>query len=154
MSTVPPNLTVEKLMINDVRCIGVDMTVKDAIGLLLENKISGAPVLDPVKKVITIVSQGDLMKLAANRGLTAAIGTCLQMLPQTKKLITIKRDAVFAELYRKFLGSPVHLIIVVDDNGRLQGLVSRSTVLRVLYGPTKGKSVADLNATDSRKKTA
>lgn len=52
----PHNFTVEKLMIVDVHCIAVDMTVKNAIGILLKNKISGAPVLDSVKKVITIVS--------------------------------------------------------------------------------------------------
>lgn len=80
------------------------------------------------------------MKLAATKGLTSTIGTILKDLPQTKKLITIKRDAPFAELYRKLIGSPVHRIIVVDDNGRLQGLVSRSTVLKVLYGPDEEKA--------------
>lgn len=84
MGSVPPNFTVEKLMIFDVHCIGVDMTVKNAIGILLKNKISGTPVLDSVKKVITIVSQGDLMKLAATKGLTSTIGTNLKELPQAK----------------------------------------------------------------------
>lgn len=149
--TTTPNVTVESLMIKEVPCIGVDMNVKVAIGTLLKQKISGAPVLDPVKKVITIVSQGDLMKMAATKGLTATIGNNLRDLPETKKLVTVKRDATFAELYRKFIGSPVHRIIVVDDNGRLQGLVSRSTVLKVLYGPEEEKVPAK---EDSKKRAS
>lgn len=145
MNGTPPNLTVESLMITDVKCITVDMTVRDAIGLLLKNKISGSPVLDSVKKVISIVSQGDLMKLAATKGLTSTIGTNLQTLPKTDKLITLKRDVPFAEVYRKFLSTPVHRIIIVDDNGRLQGLVSRSTVLRVLYGNDEDKAATKID---------
>ena len=136
---IPPLVTVESLMITDVHSITVDMTVKASIGLLLKFGISGAPVIDSVKKAISIVSQSDLMRLATTKGLTALIGSNLNLLPPSNKLITLSKGATFAELYRKFLAHPVHRIIIVDGNGRLQGLVSRSTVLKVLFGPQKTK---------------
>jgi len=123
-------------MIINVHCVTIDMTVREAIGLLLKHGISGAPVIDSVKKAISIISQSDLMKLAAMKGLDSIIGLALNVLPQTAKLITLKRTATFTELYRKFLAVPVHRIIIIDDNGRLLGLISRSIVLKVLYGPT------------------
>ncbi len=131
------NMTVESLMIVDVHCITTDMTVHDSIGRFLEHGISGAPVVDSVKKVISVISQSDLMKLAATKGLQKTIGSSLDVLPPSNKLVSLPRTATFAELYRKFLSHPVHRIIIIDGNGRLQGLISRSTVLKILYGPTK-----------------
>jgi predicted transcriptional regulator len=137
----PPVVTVESLMITNVHSVSLDMTVKEAIGLLLKHGISGAPVIDSVKKVISIISQSDLMKLAATKGLDTPIASSLGTLPQPAKLIVLKRTATFTELYRKFLAVPIHRIIITDDNGRLLGLISRSTVLKVLYGATNEKTV-------------
>lgn len=150
----PPPVTVESLMITDVHSITVDMSVRDAIGSLLKNKISGAPVIDTVKKVISVISQGDLMKIAAGKGLNIKIGACLASLPQTEKLVTLPRSTTFAELYRKFLSHPVHRIIIIDGNGRLQGIVSRSTVLRVLYGPDEGQMPEEKPEKPEKKKAA
>ncbi len=153
MKNTSPEVTVASLMVTDVKSVTVDMTVKTAIGLLLKHGISGAPVIDSMKTVISVVSQSDLMKLAATKGLTATIGTCLQSLPKKESLVTLKRDVTFAELYRKFLATPVHRLIVIDDTGRLQGLVSRSTVLKVLYGPNgdKEETKAKEEANDPKK---
>ncbi len=145
-------------MVSEVECITVDMTVKAAIGAFIKRKISGAPVIDSVKKVISVVSQSDLMKLAATKGLTATIGGNLSSLPKESDLITLKRDVPFADLYRKFLTVNVHRIIIVDDNGKLQGLVSRSTVLKVLYDPEAEekaeKAKEDSAKTPTEKKNA
>ena len=151
-----PVVLVESLMIADVHSVTVDMTVREAIGFLLKHGISGAPVVDTVKKAISIVSQSDLMKLAATKGLDTPIASSLGILPQTAKLVTLKRTATFTDLYRKFLSVSVHRIIIIDDNGRLLGLVSRSTVLKVLYGPGNEKpaAAAAASASGQKKKSA
>jgi CBS-domain-containing membrane protein len=137
-------------MIADVHTITVDMTIKDAIGKVLKHKISGAPVVDSVKNVISVISQGDLMKLAATKGLTATIGTVLQSLPPTNKLITSKKATSFAEIYKMFLAHPVHRIIIVDGSGKLQGIVSRSTVLGALYAPAEEKKSEEAKPTEEK----
>lgn len=131
---------VESLMITDVHSVTVDMTVREAIGLFLKHGISGAPVIDSVKKVVSVISQSDLMKLAAAKGLETTVGSNLGTLPPSNKVITLKRNVTFTELYRKFLAIAAHRIIIIDDNGRLVGLVSRSIVLKILYGPTSDKT--------------
>jgi predicted transcriptional regulator len=128
-------ITVESIMITDVIVVTGEMTVLQAIGLMLDKKISGAPIVDTLKHVISIASESDLMKVAATAGLSKTISACLDQFPT--KVITIKKTASFTELYRLFLAHPIHRIVVIDDAGRLLGLVSRSTVLRVLYGDTK-----------------
>ena len=128
-------ITAETLMTIKVHCITTEMKISDAIGLLLTHRIHGAPVVDSLKKVISEISEGDLLRLAP-KGLNKTIGACLDSLPTFAKLETVKRGAPFAQLYREFLSKDIYRIIVVDDNGQLQGLVSRSDILRVLYRPT------------------
>jgi predicted transcriptional regulator len=127
-----PTLTVGAIMTASVLSISPDMTIRDGIKMLLTNKISGAPVIDKNRKVMTVVSEGDLLKLAASSGLEKTIFQSMIKLTKTDKLLTVKKTDSFADAYKKFLASSVHRLIVVDDIGRLDGLVTRSTILRVL----------------------
>ncbi len=128
-------MTVEKIMTSSVHSIHPDMTVRDAILLLLKHHISGAPVVDSSRKVMSVVSEGDLLKLAASQGLDKTIFQCMIKLTRSDKLITIAKTEPFTEAYKKFLTQSVHRLIVVDNMGRLEGLVSRSNVLRILADP-------------------
>lgn len=134
-AAAPTPMLVEQVMVTNVRSISSEMTVRQAIQELLKNSISGAPVIDSQKKVLTVVSEGDLLKLAASMGLEKTIYQCMLKLTKTDKLITAKRTDKFTDLYRKFLSNSVHRLIVVDEKGRLEGLVSRSNVLRALVDP-------------------
>ncbi len=108
------------------------MTVREAIEILLTHAISGAPVVDNGKKAMSVVSQGDLLKLAATVGLDKTIFQCMMKLIKTDKLLTIEKTVPFPVVYKKFLTNPVHRFIVVDSMGRVEGIVSRSSVLRML----------------------
>jgi CBS-domain-containing membrane protein len=129
---VAPAILVEQIMTSDVHCVLTDMTVRDAIQLLLQHRIAGAPVIDSNKKVMSVVSEGNLLKLASTVGMSKTIYQCLIKLTKTDKLITLQKKDTFMSVYRKFLTTQVHRIIVVDDRGRLEGIVSRSDVLRII----------------------
>lgn len=131
----PAPVLAEQIMVTNVYSINSDMTVRQAIQELLKHQISGAPVIDSQKKVLTVISEGDLLRLAASMGLDKSIFQCMLKLTKTDKLITAKKTDTFAEIYRKFLSNSVHRLIVVDEKGRLEGLVTRSNVLRALADP-------------------
>ncbi|MEK7357066.1 MAG: CBS domain-containing protein [Bdellovibrionota bacterium] len=130
-------LVVENIMTTQVHCVTPQMTVREAIMLLTSNRISGAPVCDSGHNVMSVVSEGDLLKLAATAGMETKIATCLEKLPKVDLLITAKRSDSFTDVYKKFLGKSIHRIIVIDGNGKLQGIVSRSNMLRVLVDAGK-----------------
>jgi predicted transcriptional regulator len=125
---------VESFMTTHVHSITTEMTLNDAIGLFLKYKISGAPVIDTMSKVISVITESDLMKLAPAHGMTKKVGQCLSHLCKPENVITMKKSATFAELYKTFLTKKVHRVVIADDSGRLQGLVTRSTVLQMVYG--------------------
>lgn len=132
----PPSICVKDIMTSKVLKVLPEMTVKEAISLMVKNSISGAPVVDSNDKVMSVVSEGDLLKLATSAGLDKTIFQCLMKLTKTEQLLTAKKTDFFADVYKKFLTYPVHRIIVVDDMGRLEGIVSRSNILRVLVNET------------------
>ena len=58
------------IMTTSVVTIPLDMTVADIAQVLIDNHISGVPVVDPDGRPVGIVSQGDLLQLAGLRGET------------------------------------------------------------------------------------
>lgn len=127
-----PTLKVEDIMTSNVMGVPPEMTVREAMQLLSTHKISGAPVVNNMNKVLSVLSEGDLLKLAASEGMDKSISACLPKLCKTENLMTLKKTNTFSEAYMMFLTKGVHRIIVIDGNGNLQGIVSRSNVLRVI----------------------
>jgi predicted transcriptional regulator len=130
--SAPQKLT-QDIMTAEVKCVTGDMTVRQAIQLLVENKISGAPLVDTMHAILSVVTQGDVLRLAALRGLDKPMGACVKDLPGTGNLATLSRKDTVTDAYKKFLSTKLHRLIVVDANGRLQGIVSRSDILRHIY---------------------
>lgn len=125
-------MKIEAFMTSKVYSVSVDTSVREAISLITSKSISGAPVLDHSKKLVTVVSEGDLLRLAASGMLEKRIGQCLGQLKSTKEILTLRRQDTFADAYRVFLRQSVHRIIIVDSSNNLQGIVSRSNVLKLL----------------------
>ncbi len=123
-------LKVEDMMTENVLSVDLQVLVKDAILMLLQNRISGIPVVDEHKKLLSIVTEADLMKFAAMGGLEKALTSFRDKMISTDRLITVKKGDPFSEVFKNLLLHPVRRIVVVDDFGHLQGVVSRSDVLK------------------------
>lgn len=118
-------------MTAEVKSVTLDMKLRDAIILLLRHRVSGAPVVNNVNEVVSVISETDLLKLA-RMGLTKTVGECLSNLSRPPQLITLFRHSTFEEAYDIFMKKPIHRIIVVDGNQKLQGILTRGNVLRIL----------------------
>jgi len=93
-----------EIMSRDVVSIGPDDTVREAIRLMLEHRISGLPVVDAAGKLVGILSEGDLMR----RGET---GTERQRRPWIEFLLGPGR---LAEDYVKTHGRRIAAIMTPD----------------------------------------
>lgn len=133
-------LTVESIMTSKVFSIVPTMTVGEAVNLLLQNKISGAPIVNQAGVVISVMTEGDLLKLTATDGLDKKVGACMEKLTKTADLRIIRKSDSCVDAYRMFLKHDVHRLIVCDANGKLQGIVSRSNILRMFAGEKKEES--------------
>lgn len=133
---------------------------KEIASLLAEHRISGVPVLSMGRKVTGIVSEADL--LAARAGRITATGRRVLPWPAGRKrhqgliasqlmtspATTIFPDASVAAAARLMNAHRIRRLPVVDDEGRLLGIVSRRDLLSVFLRPDEqiAREVGDILA--------
>jgi CBS domain-containing protein len=139
----------------------VDDKITDIAQILRENKISGAPIVDKDNKVIGIVSEGDIMRLLEvhsprinlilpspldwielpirmkyefdeiaedmNRAASVHISEIM-----TKKVITTKEEDDISDAAQLMDTHSVNRLPVVDDEGKLIGIVTRGDIISAL----------------------
>lgn len=135
------------IMTTEVFTVGPEAEVADVARLMLERRVSAIPVVDGKRRVLGIVSEGDLIRraqcgadrrrswwLALLADPTAEFikvyGTRAEDL-MTRDVITVPEAATLAEIARMLEAHRIKRVPVVRD-GRLAGIVSRADVLRGL----------------------
>ncbi|MEM5438788.1 CBS domain-containing protein [Paraburkholderia diazotrophica] len=129
-----------------------DMTIHDAARLFVDNHISGMPVVDENKKVIGIVSQGDLLHRVENGTGHGKRRWWLEFLLSSPReqaaryvkehghvvgdvmcnqVISISEDMPLAEIADLMERRHLKRVPVLKD-GKLVGIVSRSNMIRAL----------------------
>lgn len=111
------------------------MDVLRAIHILIEKKISGAPVIDEHGNLIGFLSEKDCMQVALNAGYHGQSGGKVSEFMSTK-VTTIDLDTPIVEMAEFFLTTPFRRYPVVEDN-RLVGAITRRDVLMALEKMSK-----------------
>jgi CBS domain-containing protein len=142
------NTTVKDVMTTHVVAVRLKATYKDMATRLREFRVSAFPVLDNDNRVVGVVSEADLLAKEAleystsgvaggilhgrERAKAAAV-TAAELM--TKPAVTIGPDEPVSHAARLMYSRKVKRLPVVDDRGRLVGIVSRADVLSVFARP-------------------
>ncbi len=105
--------------------------VGDIVAILLEHKISGAPVLDENKQVIGFISEQDCIKEMLNTAFYCDLTANAKDVMKTP-VVSVSPDMPISELAQQFDTAKPKLYPVVEE-GKLVGMISRSNVLQGLY---------------------
>lgn len=125
-------LRVRDFMVTNVLTVGPDMEIMRAIHLLVEQDISGIPVVDGQSRVIGILTERDCIRTALQAGYFDEAGGLVADYMSTP-VHTVSPDDSLMDLAELFATSPFRRCPVVED-GRLIGLICRRDVLRALKG--------------------
>lgn len=107
-----------------------EMDVLRAIHLLIEFKISGAPVIDQRGNLIGFLSEKDCMQVALNAAYQGeAAGRVDEYMHN--RVETIDYEASIIEVAQKFLQSAYKCLPVIKEN-RLVGSITRQNILKAL----------------------
>lgn len=136
-------VSVEDIMTKDVVRIWPEMKLLDVIERMIQHQISGVAVVDSMDRLLTMIGEGDVLRLAASEGLLTTIAHCLPKLRKPSELVTLQRHAQFTDAYRLFLKNNIHRIPVTDSRGTLLGMVTRALVLRLFVESHHGKKLPD-----------
>ncbi len=131
-------MLVKNWMVTPVITIDVDATMKQAINLMTEHDISVLPVLGD-EKLVGIVTDADIKSVSPS---TAVLQDSQQIMYRVSRLTVgdfMTRDVFAVPLHftveetaqvllkNRFTGAPV-----VDDQGRVQGIITKTDLFKVL----------------------
>ena len=107
-----------------------DQSINEVINIMIEKRISGAPVLDENRKLVGIISERDCLRIIVDQ----AYHNLPHSEPKvadymTRDVKTMSPDNNVVEAATEFLNSPIRRMPVVE-NGVLIGQVSRIDILR------------------------
>jgi CBS domain-containing protein len=140
-------MPVRNVMTKNVITISPDADLQEAASRLSENRISGMPVIDDNGRVIGVISEADILILAGMKRdhtfkdiLRNIIGEPIPARKSGKKVadvmsfppITSKADDDIGEVAKILDERRIKRLPVVDDEGRLLGVVSRADIVRAI----------------------
>ncbi|WP_203692872.1 CBS domain-containing protein [Catellatospora coxensis] len=134
-------------MTADVLTVDLDMPYAEIAALLAGHRINAVPVLDDLRRLAGIVTEGDLLRRveflgepadathllerpsrrAAREKARAAVARQLMTVPA----VTVSPDAAVADAARLMADRNIKQLPVVDRQGRLVGIVARRNLLAV-----------------------
>ncbi|MFT7623226.1 MAG: CBS domain-containing protein [Myxococcota bacterium] len=105
--------------------------ILEAADFLLEQKVTGAPVVDETRKVIGILTEFDCLRLLTEGGADGdeATGTVADYMSREVTTVPPHMDIYYAAGI--FLGNRFRRLPVVE-NGRLVGAITRFDILRAV----------------------
>ncbi|MEV7282144.1 CBS domain-containing protein [Streptomyces sp. NPDC093111] len=137
--TVSP-YTVSDVMTHTAVAIGRDAPYKEIVALMDQWKVSALPVLEGEGRVVGVVSEADLLPKEEFRdveprpeefGAAAKAGAVRAGELMSSPAVTVHADASLAEAARIMARRKVKRLPVVNGIGMLEGVVSRSDLLKV-----------------------
>ncbi|MCB0577997.1 MAG: CBS domain-containing protein [Phaeodactylibacter sp.] len=110
-----------------------DTDIMEVVEILLKNDITGAPVLNDKKELVGLIDDKDCLKVL--------FGSTYHDRPVIKRTAShfmsnvMKTLNVHADIYDVadiFLSTPYKRLLIVDDDGKLVGQISRQDILRAI----------------------
>ncbi len=117
--------TVKDAMTERVVCIPAQATLEQAARILIDNHVSGAPVVDGSEHLVGVLSEFQLLVLAYN-----PMSKCEPVSQyMTKDVVSVGPEATLSAVANLLIVRRIRRIPVVSEN-RIVGIISRSDLLR------------------------
>lgn len=133
--------TVRDVMTSDVVVVPSNSSVEEAGRILVENNMSGAPVVDEDGRLVGIISEFQLLELVYEPRLKYS---CVRDF-MTRDVLTVSADDSLNTVANMFILHRIRRLPVVE-NGRLQGIITRGDVLRQLLHASLTRTTAETSA--------
>ncbi|MFF3127632.1 CBS domain-containing protein [Streptomyces sp. NPDC057908] len=126
--------TVDDVMTHAVITVNRGAPFKDIVETMRQWRISALPVVSDEGRVVGVVSEADLLLKAQGGDESRAVSAGQLM---TVPAVTVPRNAGIAGAARLMARGHLKRLPVVDDDGRLVGVVSRGDLLKIYLRPDK-----------------
>jgi CBS-domain-containing membrane protein len=145
------SITAQHIMNNEVISVRCYTPLLDVARTMAEAAVSGVPVIDDAENIAGIISEKDFLYCIAGRNTQSFLSIILQFIENkhgivhalegkkaedimTAPAITVAETASVIDVIKTFKKHAINRVPVVDQNGRLHGIITRANLLRVPAG--------------------
>ena len=122
--------TIENIMTKDVITVKKDTPIQETIRIMIENNITGLPVVDSHMQLVGIISEKDIMILLYNVG--SRTGKVEDFM--TRKVVCFKQEDSLAEVCECLLKNHFRRVpIVTGPKKKLVGIITRKNIVRNIF---------------------
>ncbi len=124
--------------VEDLITFTPDTEIIQVVRTLLQNRITGAPVLDEDGNLVGLIDDKDCLKVVFDSSyynqpkLTNTVAYFM-----SNVMMTVTNEADIYDVANLFLTTPYKRLLVIDDEGKLKGQISRRDILRAIYDVNK-----------------
>ena len=125
----------KEIMTKNVISVKSNMLVSQAMTLLVNNHISGLPVVDDELNLVGMVSEKDFLILLAHKRFNKkdVVGQFM-----TKQVVSFKEDDLVWDICEFFMKASMRRVPITKD-GKLVGILSRRDIIKTIL-KVRGKS--------------
>ncbi len=124
--------TAKEIMTSDLVHATDDMTIEDALKILINNRITGLPVVDKKGKMTGVISEYDILSQiskAKKKNSTVFQDKILF----SKKVDAITENTPLSIIVKEFIDTKYRRLPVIDKDGKLVGIITRRDLMKVFY---------------------
>lgn len=145
------SLRIENLMTRDLVTVTPDTSLAEAAHLLVTRRISGLPVVDAEQRLIGVITEADFLRamgvpsphpthslwqtlesmFTEHTDVHEPTGTVADLM--VENVITVQPGQTLHDVVEIMKHNRIKRVVVVDDERRVQGMVTRSDLVRVFF---------------------
>lgn len=144
-------LNIANLMTRAVVTVSPDTSLAEAAHLLVEHRISGLPVVDDQQRLLGVITEADFLRAMGipshhpTHSLWQTLETMFSHEPEIREptgkvadlmvtnVITVRPYQTLHDVVDIMKHNRIKRVVVCDDEGRVQGMVTRSDLVRVFF---------------------
>lgn len=128
-------MRVSELMQRDVKTVGMDADVNEAVVTLADSHISALPVVDGTGRMVGVVSSTDVLTSEAEapdaRAREALFQDTMVRDIMTTRPLTVSPDSEVREAAQQMLYADIHRLFVVEGD-QVLGVISTTDIMRAV----------------------
>lgn len=145
------SLRIENLMTRNVITVSRDTPLAEAAQLLVKHRISGLPVVDAEQRLVGVITEADFLRamgvptaqpthslwqtlenlFAHQTDIREPTGTVADLM--VENVISVRPEQTLHDVLDIMKHNRIKRVIVADQDGRVQGMITRSDLVRVFF---------------------
>jgi CBS domain-containing protein len=128
--------TARDIMSTDLLTVEANSSLEDVVKLIVSERVTGVPVVDSEGRMVGVCSDYDIIR-QFSKAKRKERDVFRKKIDYSKKVETVTTETLLSEIAEKFVTMKYRRLPVLDQEGRLVGIITRRDMMKVLFYQAK-----------------